>query len=180
MLNKSEIGWDNEKPSEEYWKELFRISTNQIIFGSNYFYLPPTRGMFCWNKDQPWDNFSQFELAWTSFDVPAKLLTFSNRGGTNAETKIHPTQKPVEVYEYLIKTYVNAGESIIDTHSGSNSLAIAVLRQNTINSLGLKLTSLEINKSYFCDSEKRIEDFIKEHSPAEHQPVSKNGQLKFI
>lgn len=81
ILNKSKIEWDNEKPSMEYFNELFRISKNQIIWGGNYFPLPPTRGIAVWNKKQPWENFSQCELAWTSFDCPAKLLSLSNTGG---------------------------------------------------------------------------------------------------
>lgn len=81
MLNKSSFGWDNEKPTDEYFNELFRVSKNQIIWGGNYFDLKPMRGIAVWNKLQPWDNFSQCELAWTSFDVPAKLLSLSNTGG---------------------------------------------------------------------------------------------------
>lgn len=81
MLNKSNINWDNSKPTEEYFKELKRVSKNQIIWGGNYFVLPPSRCMLCWNKLQPWENFSQFELAWTSFDKPAGLVSLSNTGG---------------------------------------------------------------------------------------------------
>jgi len=80
-IQKMNCNWDFEKPTKDYFNELFRVSKNQIIWGGNYFDLPPTRGIAVWNKNQPWDNFSQCELAWTSFDVPAKLLTLSNRGG---------------------------------------------------------------------------------------------------
>lgn len=81
LLNKSNIDWDSEIPSQEYFDELFRVSKNQIIWGGNYFDLPPTRCFIIWNKNQPWENFSQAEYAWTSFDKPAKLFTYSNRGG---------------------------------------------------------------------------------------------------
>lgn len=84
MLNTSEIGWDNEKPSPEYFKELFRVSKNQIIWGGNYFDLPPTRCIICWDKMQPWENFSQWEMAWTSFDKPAKMYRISNTGGSGS------------------------------------------------------------------------------------------------
>lgn len=103
MLNTSSIGWDNEKPSDEYWDELFRITKNQVIWGGNYFPLPPTRCILCWDKKQPWENFSQFELAWTSFDKPAMLFSLSNTGGANSETKIHPTQKPIKLYDWIYR-----------------------------------------------------------------------------
>jgi hypothetical protein len=79
--------WDMHPPTQEYFSELRRVSKNQIIWGGNYFVLPPTRCMLCWDKMQPWDNFSQFELAWTSFDSPAKLKRLSNRGGQTMKIK---------------------------------------------------------------------------------------------
>lgn len=81
ILNKSNISWDDEIPPPEYFKELFRVSKNQIIWGGNYFDLPPTRGIIFWDKLQPWENFSQFELGWTSFDVPAAKIAITTRGG---------------------------------------------------------------------------------------------------
>ena len=101
--------WDASPPDTEYFKELFRVSKNQIIWGGNYFALPPTRGIVVWDKAQPWDAFSQVEMAWTSYDVPAKLFRYSNTGGANIEEKIHPTQKPIALYEYLISTFRIAG-----------------------------------------------------------------------
>ncbi len=109
ILNTSDCNWDTEKPTDEYFKELFRVSENQIIWGGNYFPLPPCRGMICWDKMQPWDNFSQFELAWTSFDKPARMFRYSNTGGANIEKKIHPTQKPVKLYEWLLMNYGMGG-----------------------------------------------------------------------
>lgn len=96
-LNTSSIAWDNQIPSDKYFKELKRVSKNQVIWGGNYFPLPPTRCILAWDKMQPWENFSQFELAWTSYDKPAGLFRQSNTGGNNLETKIHPTQKPVRL-----------------------------------------------------------------------------------
>ena len=103
LLNRSKIEWDYEKPSPEYFLELRRVSANQIIFGGNYFDLGPTRCFVCWNKLQPWENFSQCEMAWTSFDSPAAMFDYSNTGGNTRqyEKKIHPTQKPIALYQYL-------------------------------------------------------------------------------
>jgi site-specific DNA-methyltransferase (adenine-specific) len=125
ILNKSAIGWDNAIPSPEYFAELIRVSKNQIIWGGNYFPLPPTRGIVCWDKRQPWENFFQWEMAWTSFDKPAALFSYSNTGGANAETKIHPTQKPVALYKWLLKRFAEPGNKILDTHMGSQSSRIA-------------------------------------------------------
>lgn len=150
MLDKSKIDWDNDIPSDHYFKELFRVSKNQIIWGGNYFYLPPTRGIVAWNKLQPWDNFSQFELAWTSFDCPAKLFAYSNTGGANAESKIHPTQKPVKVYKYLIDQFAKPGDKILDTHLGSGSIAIAC------HDYGFDLTACEIDLDYYNAAVKRF------------------------
>lgn len=155
-LNKMNCNWDSETPSEEYFTQLFRVSKNQIIWGYNYFHLPPTRGIICWNKNQPWDNFSQFELAWTSFDTPAKLFTFSNRGGSNDLIKIHPTEKPKQLYKFCLKHFAKPGDRILDTHLGSGSSRIACWDG------GFDFTGYEINKEYFDASEKRFQNHIKQ------------------
>lgn len=149
LLNNSDASWD-VAPTKEYFDELFRISKNQIIWGGNYFDLPPTRGIICWDKMQPWDNFSQVELAWTSYDKPAKLFKYSTTGGANAEKKIHPTQKPTALYSWLLKTYANAGDKILDTHLGSGSSRIAAYK------LGFDFYSCELNKDYFEAQEERF------------------------
>lgn len=154
LLNTSNIGWDNEVPSEEYFKELFRVSKNQIIWGGNYFDLPPTRGIICWDKIQPWENFSQFELVWTSFDVPAHMIRISNTGGANTETKIHPTQKPVKLYKKVLNKYAKPGDKILDTHLGSGSNRIAAF------DLGFDFTACELNEQYYFNQEK----WFKMHS----------------
>jgi site-specific DNA-methyltransferase (adenine-specific) len=115
------IDWDNAPPPPEYFKELFRISKQQIIWGGNYFPLPPTRCIICWDKMQPWDNFSQWEMAWTSFDKPAKMYKISTTGGANKEEKICTTQKPVELYDNIYRDFVTKGMKILDTHLGSGS-----------------------------------------------------------
>ncbi len=132
------IEWDNIPP-EKYFTELFRISNNQIIFGANSFNLPPTRGIIAWDKVQPWPNFSAWEYAWTSFDCPAKLFRYDNRTGD----KIHPTQKPVALYQWLLKNYATPGDRILDTHGGSCSSAIAC------DIMGFDAVICEIDKDYY-------------------------------
>lgn len=149
-LNTMNCEWDFEKPSPEYFQELFRVSKNQIIWGGNYFDLPPTRGFIIWNKDQPWDNFSQAEFAWTSFDRPAKLFTYSNRGGINAEEKIHPTQKPKYLYDYCLKHFAEPEFKILDTHGGSGSILAACY------DFGCDLDWCEIDPEYFSKAENKF------------------------
>lgn len=149
-LNTMSCDWDFNPPTEAYFNELFRVSKNQIIWGGNYFNLPPSRCIICWDKLQPWENFSQFELAWTSFDKPAALFRYSNTGGANTETKIHPTQKPVALYAWILRKYAQNGDKIIDTHLGSGSSRIAAYK------LGFDFYATEINANYFNAQEKRF------------------------
>jgi len=108
-LNQMNCDWDFAPPTEKYFQELFRVSKNQIIWGGNYFLLPPTRGIICWDKMQPWENFSQVELAWTSFNCPAKIVRISTTGGNNNEAKIHPTQKPIALYSWIFEKFARGG-----------------------------------------------------------------------
>ena len=153
ILNTSEIEWDNEIPGPDYFAELFRVSKNQIIWGGNYFPLPPTRCIICWDKMQPWDNFSQWEMAWTSFDKPAKMYRISNTGGANAETKIHPTQKPIALYDLIYRDFVDDSMRILDTHLGSGSHRITGLRA------GIHFVGFEKNLIHFNDMEKRYKKY---------------------
>ncbi|MFA7462302.1 MAG: DNA methyltransferase [Anaerovoracaceae bacterium] len=139
--------WD-KKPSPEYFQELFRVSKNQIIWGGNYFDLPPTRGVICWDKCQPWENFSQWEMAWTSFDKPASMFKFDNR----TTDKIHPTQKPVALYEWLLKNYAKPGDKILDTHVGSASSLIAC------HKMGFDYLGFEIDEEYYNKAKKRLDE----------------------
>jgi len=142
----SVLKWDLP-PTKEYFDELFRISKNQIIWGYNYFPLPRVRGYIVWDKVQPWDNFSQTELAWTSFDGPAALFRYDNRTGD----KTHPTQKPVALYHWLLKKYANPGDKIFDSHLGSGSSRIAAYK------MGFDFWGCEIDKQYFDASQVRFE-----------------------
>lgn len=143
--------WDNI-PNQDYFTELFRVSQNQIIWGGNYFDLPPTRGIICWDKQQPWQNFSQWEMAWTSFNRPAAVFRKSN----NLSHKIHPTQKPVELYKWLLTKYAIPGDKILDTHLGSGSSRIACYE------MGFDFVGCEIDAEYFEAQEKRFEEYKKE------------------
>lgn len=153
ILNTADCSWDLERPKPEYFKELFRISKNQVIFGYNYFsdMLPPSRGIIVWDKRQPWENFSQAEIAWTSFDRPAVMVRISNTGGANKEKKIHPTQKPIALYEWILSRYAKDGDIILDTHVGSASSLIAFHNTNH------KFVGFELDKYYYKLSKERFD-----------------------
>lgn len=138
VLRVMNTAWDIAPP-KEFFDELFRVSKHQIIWGGNYFDLPPTRGICVWDKCQPWENFSQCELAWTSFALPAKLFRFDNR----MKDKRHPTQKPVELYAYLLKTYAQEGWKIFDPMMGSQSSRIACFK------VGFEYYGCEVDKEFF-------------------------------
>jgi site-specific DNA-methyltransferase (adenine-specific) len=148
IINQDSIHEWDIAPDKEYFDELFRVSKNQIIWGGNYFDLPPTRCIVCWDKVQPWENFSQIELAWTSFDKPAKLFRYDNRSG---EKKIHPTQKPVQLYIYLLNQFAEKGNKILDTHVGSGSSLVACKQK------GFEFIGFEINERYYKLAKDRIE-----------------------
>ena len=119
-----------------------RVSRNQIIWGGNYFELPPCRCFVSWDKLQPWENFSQAEFAWTSFDKPAKVFRHTSR----IKGRIHPTQKPVELYEYLLRTFGNGGGKIFDPMMGSGSSRIAAYK------MGYDYFGCELDLDYFRKS----------------------------
>ena len=148
--------WNNEKPKQEYFDELFRVSKNQIIWGANNFELPPSEYFLCWNKEQPLPNFATLEYAWVSMGLkkPAKLFTYNifnlQKEHNQSGGKIHPTQKPVALYEWLLMNYAKENDKILDTHLGSGSITIAC------HNLGYDLTGYEIDKEYFEAAQKRI------------------------
>lgn len=149
VLQTMSTEWDEFPPGPEYFVELRRVARHQIIWGGNYFDLPPTRGVICWDKEQPWENFSQWEMAWTSFDRPAAL--FRRNNSVQERGKIHPTQKPVKLYEWLLARYAERGWRILDTHMGSGSLAIACHYR------GHALTACELDEGYYAAAVARIE-----------------------
>jgi len=140
--------WDLEIPSNEYFKELFRVSNNQIIWGGNYFPLPPHKCFIVWDKKQPQGvSFAMAELAWVSFDKVAKIFRHRTQG---QEQRFHPTQKPVKLYEWILDNYANEGDKILDTHLGSGSIALAC------HNRGFDLTGFEIDKEYFDNAIERL------------------------
>ena len=148
--------WDNTIPKEEYFKELFRVSKNQIIWGGNYFidYLNNTQCFIIWDKKQP-ENFSlaMCEFAWCSIQSPAKIFRYSV---LNEKNKIHPTQKPVALYKWLLDKYAKEGDKILDTHGGSCSLAIAC------HDYGYELTCCELDVDYYNKAVERIKNHVSQ------------------
>jgi len=144
--------WDSQTPKKEYFNELMRISVNQIIWGGNYFGLNATRCFIVWDKGEGFYNrtYAECELAWTSFDKNAKIFKHDPLAKGDYRGKIHPTQKPVKLYEWLLTNYAKQGDKILDTHLGSGSHAIAC------NNLGFELVACELDKDYYEASIKRI------------------------
>jgi len=146
--------WD-ATPTEEYFAELFRVSRNSIIWGGNYFALPPTRGFIVWDKRQPLETFSFGEFAWSSFDSPAKKFDYMYTNYVGGEpNKIHPTQKPVALYKWLLQNYAKPGDTILDTHMGSQSSRIACW------DLGFDFTGYELDEDYYKAGCERFADHI--------------------
>ena len=143
--------WD-KVPTIEYWEQLFRISKNQIVWGGNYFHLPPTRCFIVWDKLISEDfSLAMAEFAWTSFDKLAKIKRMPTPKDGN---KIHPTQKPVKLYSWIYHNYLPQGGKVIDTHLGSGSNRIAADKAGNIEFYGY-----EIDQDYFNDQEKRWRNY---------------------
>jgi len=145
--------WDT-RPKKEYFDELFRISKNQIIWGGNFFveYLPPKQCWVIWDKMNGNSSFSDCEIAFTSFDVGLRIF----RKTIETKNKIHITQKPVLLYEWLLLRFAKIGDKIIDTHLGSASIAIACNNNN------FELIGCEIDKKYYDDALKRFNNHISQ------------------
>lgn len=143
--------WDSTRPDAEYFAELFRVSENQIIWGANYFaeYLPPSMGWVFWDKGQRINN-SDGELAYTSFNRALRVIEI-NRVALLIEGTIHPTQKPIKLYKWLLHNYAKQGQRILDTHLGSGSIAIAC------HDMGFDLTGIELDPDYYNAAKRRVE-----------------------
>ena len=144
---------NNNKPSNEYWNELFRVSKNQIVFGANNFIMPPSEYFLIWDKKQAMPNFARCEYAWVSMGLkkPAKICEHSIHIHNQTE-KIHPTQKPIYLYKFILDNYIIEGGKILDTHLGSGSIAIACY------DYGFDLTACELDKEYFDKTMERIKN----------------------
>ncbi len=152
--------WDKDIPPQEYFDELFRVSKNQIIWGGNYFPLPPTRCFLIWDKGEGFygRSYAEGELAWTSFDKNVKLFKRDPLCNGDYHGKIHPTQKPVKLYEWLLTHYAKQGDKILDTHLGSGSSRIACYN------LGFDFVGCEIDEDYFKAQEERYQAHISQQS----------------
>jgi site-specific DNA-methyltransferase (adenine-specific) len=163
--------WDNEIPNKEYFDELFRVSKNQIIWGGNYFPLPLINSWIVWNKLQVLETRSDGELAWTSFKKPLKIVPLLQDGfkrGQNVgynqpviynvpfsgKQTIHPTQKPIVLYKWILDKYAKENDKILDTHLGSGSIAIAA------HDYGYELTACELDKEYYDKAIQRINNHV--------------------
>lgn len=154
--------WDNEAPKENYFYELFRVSKNQIVWGANYLceFLPVGFGWIFWNKKNGLDNcFSDGEFAFSSKGVQSRYFEcspFHNLSG--GKDRIHPTQKPVKLYRWLLQNYAKEGDKILDTHGGSMSSAIAC------HQMGFDLTLCELDKDYYEAGVKRFREQTMQQS----------------
>ena len=152
--------WDNIIPTAEYFDELFRVSKNQIIWGGNYFieHLKNTRCFIVWNKENGTNNMADCELAWSSFETSVRMYTghiFKGIGNSNYVT-IHPTQKPVALYKWLLDKYAKEGDKILDTHLGSGSIALAC------HDYGFELTACELDEEYYEKAVQRIKQHVSQ------------------
>jgi site-specific DNA-methyltransferase (adenine-specific) len=166
--------WDNEIPTEEYFEELKRISKNQIIWGANYFGL--IGGMLVWNKLNGETSFSDGEIAYCSFNSKTDIVYYMWSGMIQGENcsknlhkaftqignkalnqkRIHPTEKPIKLYEWILQTYAKKGDKIFDSHLGSASIALACWNY------GFDLDGCELNEKYFNTAVERFENYIKQ------------------
>ena len=148
------IHWDNSAPNKKFFTEIMRVSNNQIIWGANHFISKMPFDSSCWVV---WDkktagNFADCELAWASFDTSVRKFEWLWSGfrKEKPEQRIHPTQKPVKLYEWIFKNYAEQGQTILDTHLGSGSIAIAA------HNYGMKLTGCELDRKYYEAAHKRF------------------------
>jgi site-specific DNA-methyltransferase (adenine-specific) len=156
--------WDKESPNTKYFNELIRVSKNQIIWGANHFISRIPFDSSCWivwDKDNGETDFADCELAWTSFKTSVRKFKWKWQGMLqqdmkNKENRIHPTQKPVQLYKWLLKNYAKEGDKILDTHLGSGSIAIAC------HDMGFDLTACELDSDYYNAAIKRLTDHQKQ------------------
>ena len=164
--------WDKEPPPIEYFNELKRISKHQIVWGANHFISKIPFDSSCWiiwDKENGENDFADCEMAWTSFSTAVRKFNFRWAGMLQGnmkdkEIRIHPTQKPVQLYKWILKNYAKEGFKIIDTHLGSGSHAIAIEEMNRFEKMNLTLTACEIDKDYFIETKQRIINHVAQQS----------------
>ena len=152
--------WDSNIPDIKYFNELKRVSKNQIIWGGNYMtnYLEPKMGWIFWDKKTGESDFSDGELAWTSFDKALRKFEWLWSGfkKQKQEERLHPTQKPIALYKWILDKYAKEGDKILDTHLGSGSIAIAC------HDYGFELTACELDKDYYDKATQRIKNHVSQ------------------
>lgn len=158
-INTYKTGWDSKTPENKYFDELVRVSKRQIIWGANYFGL--IGGMLYWHKNVTMPTYSQGELAWLSWLNKIDFVDIAWHGMIqqdmkNKETRIHPTQKPVALYKWILDKYAKENDKILDTHLGSGSIAIAC------HDYGFELTACELDKEYYDKSIERIKNHVSQ------------------
>ena len=162
--------WDNAIPDSAYFRELFRVSRNQIIWGGNYFPLPPTQNIIVWDKKQPMDfSLAMCEFAWCSIQRPAKIFRLSV---LSEKDKVHPTQKPIELYRWCLQNYAHPGDKILDTHVGSASSLIAC------HQLGFEYWGFELDADYYKAASERLERAKAQVGLLDILPEEKPEQLR--
>lgn len=168
--------WDNKPPTKEYFDELIRITKNQIIWGANHFIdLIPYRSScwVVWDKVNGQNDFADCELAWSSFKTAVRRIEFKWHGMLqgnmkNKEVRIHPTQKPVALYKWLLKNYAKPGDTIFDSHVGSGSIRIAC------HDMGFDFTGCEIDEDYYRDQETRFKNHTRQGDLFSGQELQNN------
>ena len=155
--DKCNKGWNLEIPTSEYFAELQRVSKNQIVWGGNYFanMIPNSECWLIWDKGQRNFSLADGEMAWTSFDKAMRIHTL-HRAVANQEDKMHPTQKPVKLYDWIFSKFASEGNLILDTHLGSQSSRIAA------NKAGLDFVGFEIDREYYDNGNKRFKNFVSQ------------------
>ena len=148
--------WDSSIPSDEYFEELFRVSKNQIIFGGNYFPLPPTPCWLVWDKGQRNFSFADAELAWTSFKSSVRVADISRSMSNRDFYRIHPTQKPIALYCWIYDRYAKKGDRILDTHLGSGSSRIAAYEKD------LEFLGIEADNAIYLKQEERFRKYLEQ------------------
>ena len=167
--NYTKKDWDKEPPMKEYFEELFRVSKNQIVFGANHFISLMPYNSSCWivwDKDNT-GNFADCELAWTSFDTAVRKFKWRWNGMLQQNMKdkqerIHPTEKPIQLYEWILFNYAKPNYKILDTHLGSGSIGLAINKANKMDKMNLQFVGIEIDKDYFEKALNRIEQYCRQ------------------
>jgi site-specific DNA-methyltransferase (adenine-specific) len=178
--------WDNEIPTLEYFTELFRVSKEQIIWGGNYFtdILPPVMSWIIWDKMQYNFSFSDGEMAWYSRNTKMKIFRYARgnesgfapklKGAERVGINIHPTQKPVALYDWIFRNYAKPGDTILDTHMGSQSSRISAYKA------GLDYTGCELDPEYFEQGNQRYEAFLKTYGTPDPTQAIKGQQINLF